>query len=58
MGALSLGIVAPSLAEGEVLADPFETKKNSIETDILVVGGGTAGTIAAIQAGGQAQKLF
>jgi len=51
MGALSLGIVAPSLAEGEVLADPFETKKNSIETDILVVGGGTAGTIAAIQAG-------
>jgi len=51
MGALSLGMVAPSLAEGEVLADPYETKKNNIETDILVVGGGTAGTIAAIQAG-------
>jgi glycine/D-amino acid oxidase-like deaminating enzyme len=50
MGALSLGVVAPSLAEGEVLADPYEIKKNSIETDILVVGGGTAGTIAAIQA--------
>jgi len=51
MGALSMGVVAPSLAEGEVLADPFKTKKNSIVTDILVVGGGTAGTIAAIQAG-------
>ena len=51
MGALSLGMAVPSLAEGEVLADPYETKRNSIETDILVVGGGTAGTIAAIQAG-------
>ena len=51
MGALSLGIVAPSVAEGEVLADPYETKKKSIDTDILVVGGGTAGTIAAIQSG-------
>lgn len=51
MGALSLGVVAPSLAKGEVLAAPYETKLNSIETDILVVGGGTAGTIAAIQAG-------
>jgi len=51
MGALSLGMVTPSLAEGEVLANPCETKKKSIETDILVVGGGTAGTIAAIQAG-------
>ena len=50
MGALSLGVVAPSLAEGEVLADPYEIKESSIETDILVVGGGTAGTVAAIQA--------
>lgn len=51
MGALSLGMVTPSLAEGEVLANPCETKKKSIKTDVLVVGGGTAGTIAAIQAG-------
>jgi len=51
VGALSLGMVTPSLAKGEVLADPYETKRNSIETEILVVGGGTAGTIAAIQAG-------
>lgn len=51
MGALSMGMVTPSLADGEFLADPFETKKQSIKKDILVVGGGTAGTIAAIQAG-------
>jgi len=51
MGALSLGMAAPSLLEGEVLADPFDTNNKSIVTDILVVGGGTAGTIAAIQAG-------
>ena len=50
MGALSLGMAVPSLAEGEVLADPYEKKESSIETDILVVGGGTAGTVAAIQA--------
>jgi glycine/D-amino acid oxidase-like deaminating enzyme len=51
MGALSLGMVTPSLAEGEVLANPCVTKKKSIITDVLVVGGGTAGAIAAIQAG-------
>lgn len=51
IGALSLGMVAPSLPEEKVLANPDKTEKNSIKTDILVVGGGTAGTIAAIQAG-------
>jgi glycine/D-amino acid oxidase-like deaminating enzyme len=51
MGALSMGMVTPSLADGESLTDPSETRKQSIKTDILVVGGGTAGTIAAIQAG-------
>ena len=51
MGALSLGIVAPSVAEGEVLAESYETKKKNTATEILVVGGGTAGTIAAIQSG-------
>ena len=50
MGALSLGIVAPSVGKGEVLDEPFETRKKNTATDILVVGGGTAGTIAAIQA--------
>lgn len=50
MCALSLGIAAPSFAKGEKLVDPYETKKKNITTDILVAGGGPAGTVAAIQA--------
>lgn len=51
LGAISLGMAAPTLAKGEVLAAPYSITKQELETDILVVGGGTAGTIAAIQAG-------
>lgn len=51
LGALSLGIAAPPLSKAELLVEPYETKQSNITTDILVVGGGTAGTIAAIQAG-------
>jgi glycine/D-amino acid oxidase-like deaminating enzyme len=51
MGALSLGMAAASMAKGDILVQPWETKKIRIDTDILVIGGGTAGTIAAIQAG-------
>ncbi len=51
LGALSLGLAAPAISKGEILAQPYKTKKQSIKTDIVVVGGGTAGTIAAIQAG-------
>lgn len=51
LGTLSLGIAAPSLVNAEKLVAPYKTQKKSIITDILVVGGGTAGTIAAIQAG-------
>lgn len=50
-GALSLGMATPSLSKAERLAEPYKIKSNSITTDILIVGGGTAGTIAAIQAG-------
>ena len=50
MGTLSLGLAAPSMARGEELVEPYETKRKKITTDILVVGGGTAGTVAAIQA--------
>lgn len=56
MGALSLGIAAPSILEAEVLIQPYEIKKKNIITDILVIGGGTAGTIAAIQAGRAGSK--
>lgn len=51
LGALSLGMAAPSLSKGEALVAPYSIKQQQLETDILVVGGGTAGTIAAIQAG-------
>ena len=51
LGAISLGMAAPSLAKGEILAGPFSMSRQSLETDVLVVGGGTAGVIAAIQAG-------
>ena len=51
MGTLSLGMAARPLSEGELLVQPPETGQKKISTDILVLGGGTAGTIAAIQAG-------
>jgi len=51
LGAVSLGIAAPALAKGEMLAELHKLKKKTLKTDVLVVGGGTAGTIAAIQAG-------
>lgn len=51
MGAISVGLTAPQLSKGEVLAAPYKINQQKIETDILIVGGGTAGVIAAIQAG-------
>src|SRR5690606_38093311 len=51
IGAFSLGLVSPSMVRGDVLAKPYRVKKQAIETDILIIGGGTAGVIAAIQAG-------
>ncbi len=51
MGALSLGLTASSLVKGDVLKEPYKVQEKTIQTDILIVGGGTAGVIAAIQAG-------
>lgn len=51
MGVVSLGMVTPSFAKGERLVEPYKVKEESITTEILVVGGGTTGTIAAIQSG-------
>ncbi|MBD2702820.1 FAD-dependent oxidoreductase [Spirosoma sp. BT702] len=51
LGALSLGTARPTLASGEVLKEPYKLTKKTLKTDILVIGGGTAGVVAAIQAG-------
>ncbi|MCC5931516.1 MAG: FAD-dependent oxidoreductase [Cyclobacteriaceae bacterium] len=51
MGALSVGITAPHLSHGDVRSEPYKIRKRKVETDVLVVGGGTAGVVAAIQAG-------
>ena len=58
IGAMSLGIATPKLAKGERLADPYKIQKQSLKTDILVIGGGTAGVVAAIQAGRAGRKTI
>ncbi|MBB5286424.1 glycine/D-amino acid oxidase-like deaminating enzyme [Rhabdobacter roseus] len=58
IGAMSLGMAAPKLAKGERLAEPYKIKKQSLKTDILVIGGGTAGVVAAIQAGRAGRKTI
>lgn len=51
IGLASFGALSPNLLKGETLRESYAIAEKSITTDILVVGGGTAGTIAAIQAG-------
>jgi glycine/D-amino acid oxidase-like deaminating enzyme len=51
LGAMSLGVMGPTLAKGERLVAPYQVQRKTIETEILVIGGGTAGVVAAIQAG-------
>ncbi len=51
IGALSVGLTTSALAKGEVLQAPYKTADRKLETEILIIGGGTAGSIAAIQAG-------
>ena len=46
-----MGLTGASLASNDVYAAPYSLRKKNIETDVLVVGGGTAGVVAAIQAG-------
>lgn len=55
LGALSLGALTPGFSK-EVLDKPYKIEKKTIKTDILVVGGGTAGVVAAIQAGRAGRK--
>ncbi|GAB3715111.1 FAD-dependent oxidoreductase [Spirosoma flavus] len=58
LGALSLGSATPKLASGEVLKEPYKLVKKTLKTDILVIGGGTAGVVAAIQAGRAGRSII
>jgi glycine/D-amino acid oxidase-like deaminating enzyme len=51
IGLASFGTLSPYLLKGETLIESYKIAEKSITTDILIIGGGTAGTIAAIQAG-------
>ncbi|HDZ13580.1 MAG TPA: FAD-dependent oxidoreductase [Pricia sp.] len=51
IGLASFGALSPNLLKGETLREPYSVSEKPITTDILIIGGGTAGTIAAIQAG-------
>ena len=51
LGAVSLGMAATNLGRGEELVEPSSIHQQKLDTDVLVVGGGTAGVIASIQAG-------
>src|SRR5690606_13564884 len=57
IGVASLGAVTPKLLKGDILKAPYKVTEETIHTDILVVGGGTAGVIAAIQAGRAGRKV-
>jgi glycine/D-amino acid oxidase-like deaminating enzyme len=46
------------MASVEIEREPYKVKKQSLKTDIVVVGGGTAGVIAAIQAGRTGRKVI
>ena len=58
LGAISLGITAPKIAKADLILPPYQTQERELETDILVVGGGTAGAIAAIQAGRAGKRVI
>ena len=50
MGGISIGSFVPILGKASVMDKQLDNKIKTITTDILVVGGGTAGVIAVIQA--------
>jgi NADPH-dependent 2,4-dienoyl-CoA reductase/sulfur reductase-like enzyme len=58
MGTLSLSVAASPFSKGDVLKEPYKAIQKNITTDVVVVGGGTAGAVAAIQAGRAGQKVI
>lgn len=56
LGSISIGV--PTILKGERLREPYRVSKKTIGTDILVIGGGTAGVVAAIQAGRTGRKTI
>lgn len=54
----SLSMAVPTVLKGERLREPYRVSKKRLKTDILVVGGGTAGVVAAIQAGRAGRKTI
>jgi hypothetical protein len=58
MGLASLGLMTPNILKGEEYSEQYKLHKKQIKTDILVIGGGTAGVIAAIQAGRAGRKVI
>ncbi|MCE6990163.1 FAD-dependent oxidoreductase [Dyadobacter sp. CY323] len=58
IGAISFGIGSKEVDPVEIVREPYKVKKQSLKTDIVVVGGGTAGVIAAIQAGRAGRKVI
>jgi glycine/D-amino acid oxidase-like deaminating enzyme len=51
LGGISLGSLLPVLGQASTVNTESDKSIESIETDILVIGGGTTGVIAAIQSG-------
>ena len=58
LGLASVGAMTPTMLKAETLKEPYKVTEKAIKTDILVIGGGTAGTIAAIQAGRAGAKTI
>lgn len=58
LGGISLGSLFPFIGHTSNSVEKSDNKFETIKTDILVVGGGTAGTIAAIQSGRAGMKTL
>lgn len=58
LSGISLGSLLPFAGHTSGIEKKYSNKVETFETDILVVGGGTAGTIAAIQAGRAGAKTL